>query len=162
MHSQTAGACRAAYLSSSRPSRTTACCSIAGQPCSSGYSAAVCALRIETAGRSIAYSGDTTWDESLIELARGSDLFICECCNYAETSPVHLDYLTLKQHLTELKAARIILTHTGLQIDQNRKPSTLRSPATVCVWSFNPALQLFFMIVRGHKPFNRQSERNGQ
>jgi len=87
---------------------------------SHGRHSAACALRLEIAGRTIAYSGDTAWDETLITLAKASDLFICECCNYAEPSATHLDYLTLKQHLAELETARIILTHTGPMIDQNR------------------------------------------
>ncbi len=88
---------------------------------SHGRQSAACALRIEMADRAIAYSGDTQWDDSLIELAKGTDLFICECCNYDEPSPSHLDYLTLKQHLAELATARIILTHTGPMIDKNRR-----------------------------------------
>lgn len=86
-----------------------------------GQHSSACALRIEIAGRTIAYSGDTAWTDSLIELAKGSDLFICECCNYDERSPAHLDYLTLKQHLPELGSPRIILTHTGPSIDKNRQ-----------------------------------------
>lgn len=85
-----------------------------------GQGSSPCGLRIEIEGRTIAYSGDTAWDRSLIELAHQSDLFICECCNYADQSPGHLDYLTLQQHLPELATARIILTHTGPQIDENR------------------------------------------
>jgi ribonuclease BN (tRNA processing enzyme) len=83
------------------------------------------ALRIEMAGRIIAYSGDTKWTDSLISLAKGSDLFICECCNYAESSPAHLDYLTLTKHLAKLETSRIILTHTGPMIDLNRKDIAL-------------------------------------
>ncbi len=78
------------------------------------------ALRVKIAGRTIAYSGDTSWNNSLIELSKGSDLFICECCNYDQPSTGHLDYLTLKQHLAELSAERIILTHTGPMIDKQR------------------------------------------
>jgi ribonuclease BN (tRNA processing enzyme) len=85
-----------------------------------GQHSAPCSLRVEIAGRTIAYSGDTEWDNCLIELAQGSDLFICECCNYDEPGPGHLDYLTLTQHLDELATARIILTHTGPMIDKNR------------------------------------------
>jgi len=80
---------------------------------------AACAIRVDIEGRTISYSGDTRWDNNLIELARGSDLFICECCNYDEPSPAHLDYLTLKQHLVDLDSVRIILAHTGPMIDKN-------------------------------------------
>jgi ribonuclease BN (tRNA processing enzyme) len=36
------------------------------------------AYRFNTATRSIVFSGDTTYSETLIELARGADLFVCE------------------------------------------------------------------------------------
>ena len=35
-------------------------------------------LRVSVAGRVIAYSGDTSWTDTLIELADGADLFVCE------------------------------------------------------------------------------------
>jgi ribonuclease BN (tRNA processing enzyme) len=36
--------------------------------------------RVETpGGSSVAYSGDTDLCEGLVELARGADLFLCEC-----------------------------------------------------------------------------------
>jgi ribonuclease BN (tRNA processing enzyme) len=88
---------------------------------SHGQKSTASALRVEIAGRTIAYSGDTSWNNNLIELARGSDLFICECCNYEEKSPGHLDYLTLKKHVPDLATNRIILTHTGPMIDKNRR-----------------------------------------
>ena len=88
---------------------------------SHGRHSVASALKVEIAGRTIAYSGDTQWNDSLIEVAKGSDLFICECLSYNEPNPGHLDYLTLKQHLIDLETDRIILTHTGPAIDQNRQ-----------------------------------------
>jgi len=85
-----------------------------------GLHAAACSLRIELAGRIIAYSGDTEWHPDLIRLAQGSDLFICECCTYDTAISGHLNYLTLAQHLLELDTNRMILTHTGPQIDAQR------------------------------------------
>lgn len=79
------------------------------------------ALRIEIDSRVIAYSGDTCWTENLIDLAEGSQLFICECCNFAEPSPAHLDYKTLEKHLPDLKSEKIILTHTGPEMDLHRQ-----------------------------------------
>jgi ribonuclease BN (tRNA processing enzyme) len=68
-------------------------------------------LRIEYAERLIAYSGDTEWTDTLPELARGADLFICECNFYDTKAPGHLDYETLMQHREELECDRIVLTH---------------------------------------------------
>jgi ribonuclease BN (tRNA processing enzyme) len=39
------------------------------------------AYRLEFGGRAVVYSGDTDWSDSLIELARGADLFILEAAN---------------------------------------------------------------------------------
>ncbi|MEJ1156922.1 MBL fold metallo-hydrolase [Prosthecomicrobium sp. N25] len=67
--------------------------------------------RIETGGKVFAYSGDTAWTETLVPLARGADLFVCECYVRSRKIKVHLDYETLKQHLPAIAARRVLLTH---------------------------------------------------
>ncbi len=42
------------------------------------------AYRVEAAGRSIVFSGDTAYSENLVELARDADLFICEAMDVAQ------------------------------------------------------------------------------
>lgn len=69
------------------------------------------ALRIEIDGKTVAYSGDTEWTEALIDAARGADLFIAEAYFYDKRVPYHLDYRTLREHLHELGAKRVVLTH---------------------------------------------------
>lgn len=69
------------------------------------------ALRIECDGRTIAYSGDTAWTESLRRVARNADLFIVEAYTYDRKTRLHMDYETLAAHLPELGARRTILTH---------------------------------------------------
>lgn len=69
------------------------------------------ALRIECAGKSIVYSGDTEWTDNLIEIARGSDLFIAEAYFYEKKIKFHLDYQALMEKKAELDCKRIILTH---------------------------------------------------
>ena len=44
------------------------------------------AYRFNTAARSIVFSGDTTYSENLIELARGADVFVCEVLGTCEWS----------------------------------------------------------------------------
>ena len=68
-------------------------------------------LRVEYAGKVIAYSGDTEWTDALLELARGADLFVCECNFFDTNAPGHLDYETLVEHRAELDCDRIVLTH---------------------------------------------------
>ena len=69
------------------------------------------ALRIHLAGRTISYSGDTEWTESLLDAARDADLFICEAYYFEKKIKYHLDYRTILGQLPRLGCRRIILTH---------------------------------------------------
>ena len=69
------------------------------------------ALRVEADGRTIAYSGDTEWSDSLIDAARDTDLFVCEAYFYDKPVRLHLDLKTLERHLPEINTRRLILTH---------------------------------------------------
>jgi ribonuclease BN (tRNA processing enzyme) len=71
------------------------------------------ALRIECHGRTIAYSGDTEWTDTLIAVARGADLFIMECNAYDRKIPYHMDLPTLMAHRDQLRARRLVITHMG-------------------------------------------------
>lgn len=71
------------------------------------------ALRVEYGGTIIAYSGDTEWAESLLEAARGANLFICEAYMFDKPVKFHLDYKTVEAQAERLGARRIILTHMG-------------------------------------------------
>ncbi len=69
------------------------------------------ALRVEYAGKVVAYSGDTEWTESLVEAARGADLFVCEAYFFEKKIKYHLDYRTLWEQRSRLACPRILLTH---------------------------------------------------
>lgn len=69
------------------------------------------ALRLEVDGKTLAYSGDTEWTESLIDVARDADLFVCESYFYEKEIPNHLDYRTLWAHRDELDCDRLVITH---------------------------------------------------
>ena len=69
------------------------------------------ALRIEYAGKVIAYSGDTGWTDALLEVADGADLFVCECNEFDQQVPGHLNYRTLAAKRPELRCERLVLTH---------------------------------------------------
>lgn len=69
------------------------------------------ALRIEIERRTIAYSGDTGWTETLLKIAAGADLFICEAYFFEKKIRYHLDYQTLAEQEEGLGCKRMILTH---------------------------------------------------
>jgi ribonuclease BN (tRNA processing enzyme) len=88
-------------------------CRITAYPVRHTPATAPHALRVEYAGKVIAYSGDTEWTDTLIEASAGADLFVCECNFFETKAPGHLDYGTLKEHLPELTAKNIVITHMG-------------------------------------------------
>ena len=69
------------------------------------------AVRVEVGGSAFAYSGDTEWTPALAEPARDADLFAVEAYTFDRPIRYHLDYQTLRAHLDELRADRIVLTH---------------------------------------------------
>lgn len=69
------------------------------------------ALRVELGGTSFAYSGDTQWTAALAKAAHGADLFAVEAYTFDRPVRYHLDYQTLRAHLGEIHARRIVLTH---------------------------------------------------
>jgi ribonuclease BN (tRNA processing enzyme) len=69
------------------------------------------ALRLTCEGKVICYTGDTEWVDALVPAARGADLLIAEA--YTAERPVrfHLDWATLQEHLPEIAAKSVLLTH---------------------------------------------------
>jgi ribonuclease BN (tRNA processing enzyme) len=74
------------------------------------------ALRFSVDGKTLCYSGDTEWVDALREAGHGADLFIAESYYYDKQIKFHLDYATLVQHLSEVGAKRVILTHMGVNM----------------------------------------------
>ena len=68
-------------------------------------------IRVEVAGKVIAYTGDSEWTEHMPALARGADLFIAESYFYRKPVRFHMNYPDLEAHRDEIDARRIILTH---------------------------------------------------
>jgi ribonuclease BN (tRNA processing enzyme) len=69
------------------------------------------ALRIGFQEKTVAYSGDTEWTDSLLAVADGADIFITEAYSFDKKIKNHLNYSTLKYHWHELNVRRIVLTH---------------------------------------------------
>jgi ribonuclease BN (tRNA processing enzyme) len=69
------------------------------------------AIRLSDGQSLFAYSGDTEWVESLVGVANGASLFVCECYGYAGKLSAHLTWEILKPRLPDLRARQIMLTH---------------------------------------------------
>jgi len=74
------------------------------------------ALRMTVDGKSICYSGDTEWVDSLREAAQSTDLFIAEAYFSDKQMKFHLDWATLSFHLPVIGARRVILTHMSTEM----------------------------------------------
>jgi ribonuclease BN (tRNA processing enzyme) len=74
------------------------------------------ALRVAWQGHTIAYTGDTEWTETLVELAQGADLLIAEGYTDQRKVRFHLDVATLREHAGRLAARRVILTHLSAEL----------------------------------------------
>ena len=77
-------------------------------------------LRVQVAGRVVAYSGDTAWTEQLVELAEGADLFICEGYTATRRVRYHMDLPALRDNRHRLRCARLILTHPSTDVLDRR------------------------------------------
>jgi ribonuclease BN (tRNA processing enzyme) len=71
------------------------------------------ALRIGASGKTITFSGDTEWVESLIPAADGADLFIAECFAFESNARYHMNWRIIEKNLPRLRANQILLTHMG-------------------------------------------------
>ncbi len=70
-------------------------------------------MRVEVAGKVIAYTGDTAWTEHIPALAQDADVLISECYFHSKPVPFHMNYVDIEAHREELGAKRIVLTHMG-------------------------------------------------
>jgi ribonuclease BN (tRNA processing enzyme) len=75
------------------------------------------AVRLITpSGRTVGYSGDTEWTDTLIEAAEGCDLFVVEAYFYDKRVKWHLNYVTLFEQRARLGARRLIATHLSTDL----------------------------------------------
>ncbi|MCW5893508.1 MAG: MBL fold metallo-hydrolase [bacterium] len=71
------------------------------------------AYRIEAAGRTLVYSGDTAWTDDLVRYTHGADLFVCECSTWETKLDIHVSYPEVATHAPKLGCKRLLLTHLG-------------------------------------------------
>lgn len=70
-------------------------------------------FRIEVAGRTVLYSGDSAWTDEFRVQARDADLFLCECSTYETRLDIHLSYPEIAARAQELGCRRLVLSHLG-------------------------------------------------
>ncbi|HSJ28256.1 MAG TPA: MBL fold metallo-hydrolase [Acidimicrobiia bacterium] len=78
------------------------------------------AYRVEVAGRTIVYTGDTEYCEDVIGLAEGADLLISMCGSVEGIGekPAQMGTEGAGRTAAEAGVARVVLTHTGPRIAQ--------------------------------------------
>ncbi|GEP09100.1 MBL fold metallo-hydrolase [Methylobacterium gnaphalii] len=69
------------------------------------------ALRLESGGKVVAYTGDTEWVDAIVPAGREADLMIAEGYTIERPVKFHLDWATLKARLPEIAPKRLMLTH---------------------------------------------------
>lgn len=72
------------------------------------------AIRLTAGGRSLTYSGDTGECPDLVELARGTDLFLCEASwSHDDANPpgIHLSGRQAGEHAAKADVGRLVVTH---------------------------------------------------
>ena len=67
--------------------------------------------KVKAGGKVLGYTGDTEWTDTLIELADGCDLFICESYLYERKVRFHTTYKEIEAHRSALNCKRLLLTH---------------------------------------------------
>jgi ribonuclease BN (tRNA processing enzyme) len=74
-------------------------------------------LRIDGGGKSIVFSGDSGWNDELVEFSAGADLFLCECTYYESAHlKFHLNYPLLAANRNKFKVRRMVLTHLWREV----------------------------------------------
>ena len=74
------------------------------------------ALRLESGAKTLSFSGDTEWVESLLPAARNADLFIVECFGFDVKVGYHMTWRNIETNLDRLAAKRVMLTHMSAEM----------------------------------------------
>ena len=76
-------------------------------------------VRVDSAQRSLVFSGDTGWHDTLPEKVGDVDLFISECVFFDSEFPFHLSHRRLDRERAHFVCGAIRLTHLGSQVLEN-------------------------------------------
>ena len=81
--------------------------------------------RVGVDRKSLLYSGDCGWNESLVQYSQGTDLFICECCYFHTQTNFHVSYPTISAESHRLGCKRLLLSHVGREVLERMDEVTL-------------------------------------
>jgi ribonuclease BN (tRNA processing enzyme) len=81
-------------------------------------------LRFSVDGKTVAYTGDTEWNEDIVQLGQAADLFVIECLFFEKTVPHHLNYRQIQANAARIGARRNVLTHFGPEMEARRDEVT--------------------------------------
>ena len=87
------------------------------------------ALRFETAGKVLSFTGDTEWVENLIPAGKNADLYIMECYQFEGEPRFHTSWKTIEAQLDRVGAKRVMLTHMAENMLARR--CEIKDPRTV-------------------------------
>jgi ribonuclease BN (tRNA processing enzyme) len=79
------------------------------------------ALKVTIGGKTVLYSGDSSWTDEFVEQSEGTDLFICECCFFDTESTTHMSYTKIAANRARLQCKQLILTHMGDEMLERRE-----------------------------------------
>jgi ribonuclease BN (tRNA processing enzyme) len=74
------------------------------------------ALRFETAGKVLSFTGDSEWTESLVPAGRSADLYIMECYQFEGAPRFHMSWEIIAGQLDRIGARRVMLTHMATEM----------------------------------------------
>jgi len=87
------------------------------------------AYKIESCGKTLVYSGDTDFSESLINLSHKADLLIIECALANESLKMkgHLTPNEVVKTINEAKPKKVVVTHLYPECDEEKVVETIRN-----------------------------------
>ena len=78
-------------------------------------------IRVSWNGKIFAFSGDTAMTDTLYEIAKGADLFVCECNFLEGVNFGHLSYEELKEIAGKLDCKQVWLSHMNDEVIRSNK-----------------------------------------
>jgi ribonuclease BN (tRNA processing enzyme) len=86
------------------------------------------AVRIDTGGRALCYTGDTDYDPELARFFQGADVLISECSFRERRQDVrHLSIADVARVASQATVSRLIVTHFYFDVDQAELKSAIES-----------------------------------